>query len=127
MDGGYDVGIDNGGRMSKRKVFVIWNHPLFFESVRLLLQDSSIEWVGSCHICNDTNIQVAGIYPDTILIEEIDGGVTPARVLELLEIRTPHLRIFRLNLNDNDLQIYHKEQRTVMQSDDLLQLIRGGK
>ncbi len=112
--------------MGARRIFVIWNHPLFYESIRLSLRDASVECVGSFRSVDEAFNQVALLHPDTILIEEIDEGDTSAGIIELLEASSTDIRIFRLNMNNNELKIYHREQKIVLQADDLLNLIRTG-
>ena len=34
--------------MDAHRVFVIWNHPLFYEAIRLFLQRTNVECIGAC-------------------------------------------------------------------------------
>lgn len=113
--------------MNAHRVFVIWNHPLFYEAMRLFLQHTSVEWIGACQYMDEAISHIAKLHPDTILIEETENGDTSARVIELMETSSINVRIFRLNMNDNELKIYHREQITVMQAEDLVHLIRNGE
>ena len=113
--------------MNKHRIFVIWNHPLFIESVRLLLRSEDIVWLGSSSNFEEAILAIEAQYPDTVLIEEAESGSIPAKMLELLETSSSNLRIFRLNLSSNDLKIYHREKKTVLQAEDLLDLIRNGE
>lgn len=110
--------------MDPHRIFVIWIHPLFFESLRLLLQKANIEWVGSSHSMQREYAEIHGLNPDIIFVEEEESGEIQENVMDLMETSTNDVRIFRLSLADNDLKIYHREKRTVMQADDLLNLIR---
>ena len=49
------------------------------------------------------------------------------RVIELIETSSMNVRIFRLNMNNNELKIYHREQIMVMQAEELIHLIRNGE
>lgn len=112
--------------MNIHRVFVIWNHPLFYEAIRLSIRNSSVECVGAFQSIEEAYSQITKLHPDTILIEEIEDGDTSASVIELLEASSNDVRIFRLNMNNNELKIYHREEKIVMRADDLVQLIRNG-
>ncbi len=110
--------------MATRRVFVIWTHPLFHESVRLLLTHPGIEWVGATADHAAAREQVAKLRPDTILVEEGESGI-PAEALGLLEACSWKVRVVGLGMDDNQLIIYRREQRTVAQAGDLLRLIQS--
>jgi DNA-binding NarL/FixJ family response regulator len=110
--------------MSAHRIFVIWKYPLFYETVRLLLHDPGIEWVGATSELKEAKAEIAAHHPDTIVIEEEEGSDVSAELSQLLHDSSIHSRIFSLNLSDNDLEIYHRERRTVLQPDDLLNLIQ---
>ncbi len=110
--------------MALRRVFVIWTHPLFYESVRLLLQHPDIEWVGATADRAVARSQIARLCPDTILIEEEEGGSVSAEALNVLDASSADVRVIRLSLADNELKVYHREQRTVAKAEDLLRLIQ---
>jgi DNA-binding NarL/FixJ family response regulator len=112
--------------MGMQRYFLIWNHPLFYEAIRLSLRDAGIECVGASQSLDEAFSQIKFLHPDTILIEEIEGGDTSARVIELIEASSIDIRIFRLNMNNNELKIYHREQKIVLQAEDLVNLIRTG-
>jgi DNA-binding NarL/FixJ family response regulator len=108
--------------MSTHRVFVIWSHPLFYESIRLLLKNNHIEWLGASCSPIEARAEILESKPDTILVEDEENGSLSIGLINLFE-SNPMLRIFRLNLADNNLQIYHQEQRTVLQAEDLIKLI----
>lgn len=113
--------------MNAHRVFVIWNHPLFYEAIRLFLQKTNVECVGACQHMHEAIPQIKELHPDTILVEETENDDTSARVIELIETSSINVRIFRLNMNDNVLKIYHREQITVMQAEELIHLIRNSE
>ena len=113
--------------MDAHRVFVIWNHPLFYEAMRLFLQRTNVECVGACQHMNEAFPQIKKLHPDTILIEETENGDTSTRVIELIESSSINVRIFRLNMNNNELKIYRREQIMVMQAEELIHLIRNGE
>lgn len=110
--------------MSKHRIYVLWNHALFDESVRLLLQKAGIEWAGSSSSVEEGLQSIEQLRPDTIFIEEGEAGGIPEKVFHLLDTSKSGIRLFQLNLADNVLEIYSREQRTVLQVEQLLQLIQ---
>jgi hypothetical protein len=113
--------------MDSHRVFVMWIHPLFQESLRLLLLNTNIQLVGSACLLEKDLSEIQRLNPDTILVEEEETGGMPSGVFDLMEAGAANVRVFRLSLADNDLNIYHREKRTVLQADDLLNLIREGE
>jgi len=111
--------------MATRRVFVIWTHPLFHESVRLLLQHPDVEWAGATSDRVVAQAQIMSLRPDTILIEEEEGSDASAEALEILAASSADMRVVRLSLADNELKIYHREQRTVGRAEDLLHLVQN--
>ncbi len=111
--------------MTNRRVFVIWTHPLFHESIRLLLNHPGIEWVGATPDHRVAREEIIRLQPDTILIEEGESGGTPGEAMGILETGPSDVRVIRLSLADNALSVYHREQRVVGQAEDLLRLIQN--
>ena len=122
----YDVYRDPLNGMSTHRIFVIWNHPLFYEAIRLSIRNSRVECVGAYQSIHEAYQHISELHPDTILVEELEEGDISTGVIELLEASSIGVRIFRLNMNNNELKIYHREQKIVLQADDLIQLIRNG-
>jgi DNA-binding NarL/FixJ family response regulator len=108
--------------MIPKRVFIIWNNPLFHESVRLLLNHSEIEWLGSTSDIKAAKDEILELKPDTILIEELQGR-TSMEVMGILESQLWNVRIFGLNLTDNTLHVYHHQEQKVLKADDLVRLI----
>jgi DNA-binding NarL/FixJ family response regulator len=118
--------------MSTHRIYVIWDHPLFYEAVRLLLQHPDILWMGAASNSQEALAQIASLHPDTVLIEEVEDNTNLSRLMGILDTGAAvssagDMRIFFLNLENNELRIYHREQKTVAQAEDLLHLICEGK
>ncbi len=111
--------------MAVRRVFVIWTHPLFHESVRLLLNHPEVEWVGSTSDYETALTKILDFQPDTILVEEVEETISE-RIIKLLEGSSWNLRVIGLSLDNNKMRVYHSEYRTVAQAEDLLHLIKEG-
>lgn len=108
--------------MVPKSVFIIWKNPLFHESVRLLLNHSEIEWLGSTSDIKAAKDEILKLKPDTILIEEMQGR-TSMEVMRVLESQLWDVRIFGLNLTDNTLHVYHHQEQKILKADDLVRLI----
>jgi len=107
-----------------RRVYAIWAHPIFHESVRLLLSHPDIEWTGATSDYAAAKQAILESQPDTVLVEKVEGEV-PAEVKEILETIPWAVRVISLGLDDNKLNMYHSERRTIEQPEDLLRLIHG--
>ena len=67
-------------------------------------------------------IFTALLQPDTIIIEEV-GNTAQADITLILETSTWSVRVIGLDLTNNRLSVYHCEDRTVLQAEDLVSLI----
>jgi DNA-binding NarL/FixJ family response regulator len=110
------------GTMTARRVFVVWTHPIFRESVRLLLRHPGIEWVGATSDYAAAKDEILSVRPDTVLVEGIAGSM-PTEVMEILEASLWNVRVIGLSLADNELSVYHREHRTVARGEELLRLV----
>ena len=111
--------------MAVRRIFVVWNHPLFRESVRRLLDRPGIEWVGAGSDRARAHAEIAELQPDTVLIEEPEGDV-PSEAIGILEAGSRDLRVIRLSLANNELTVYDRKQRKMVAPEDLLNMIERG-
>lgn len=103
---------------------MVWAHPLFFESVRLLLRHPEVELVGQNSDYTAAREDIVRLKPDTILVER-SGSSIPAGAMDILNASSWSIRVIGLSLDDNDLSVYHREKQTVGQADDLLRLIHS--
>jgi DNA-binding NarL/FixJ family response regulator len=110
--------------MGIRRVFVIWTHPLFHESVRLLLKHPDIIWVGAASEFETAHEEIMALHPDTVLFEKTKDGI-PVNMIEILEVEPWDMRIIGLSLDDNEMSLYHREHQTVVEAGDLLQFVLG--
>jgi hypothetical protein len=111
-----------GYRMARRRIFVIWTHPIFHESVRLLLNHPDVEWIGAATDLITAQPEIFDLKPDTILVEEMEEG-TSATAIKVLEDVPWNVRVVSVSLAMNKLNVFHREQKTVGQADDLLHLV----
>ena len=108
--------------MGSHRVFVIWNHPIFHDSMRALLNHPEVEWVGETSKLAEAEAEIQTLQPDIVLLEQVEGG-PPPEFLMIFEATPWGAKIIGLSMHDNRLCIYHREQQIVGQSDDLLRLI----
>ncbi len=108
--------------MSTQKVFIFWVTPLFYESICSLLKHPEIKLVGATSDYATVPTDVVQKKPDTILIENT-GQHHSEMIMEYLDTLPWAIKIILLGLTDNRLVVYHHEQRSMVQTDDLLQLI----
>jgi len=108
--------------MSAQKVFIFWVTPLFYESIRWLLKHPDIKLVGATSDYAAVPADIVKKKPDTILIEDT-GQQHSVMIMEYLDTLPWAIKIILLGLTDNKLVVYHHEQRSMVQSEDLLQLI----
>ncbi|HUV29052.1 MAG TPA: hypothetical protein VMW34_16950 [Anaerolineales bacterium] len=109
--------------MATQRVYVIWTHPLFHDSLRQLLDHTEINWLGAASDFTIAVEEISRLHPDTILIEELEGETTTSAFMEIVEKFQWNLRVVGISLNDNQLSVYQHAQQTVGQPEDLIRLI----
>lgn len=105
-----------------RQLFMVWTNPMFRDFVHLLLDHPEIEWLGTTSNYASAQETIHMLHPDTIIVEEVEGGL-PAKLIELLETESAPVRLICVSLDDNRLQIYSRENWIVSEAGDLLRLI----
>ncbi len=113
-----------GDGLGARRVFAIWSNALFRESVLRILQHPEVLWLGATSDQAAAREQIARLRPDTIVIEEGNGGICLV-ALEFLAACQWDVCVLALSLADNKLTVYHREQQTLGRAEDLLRLIQG--
>jgi AmiR/NasT family two-component response regulator len=106
--------------MTKKRVFVIWTHPLFYESIRLLL-DKEVEIVGSTSDHAEGNREIAELKPDIVIIEALEG--LKDLESETIAILQKGPKVIHLSLEDNELNVYLRQHKTMDEPTDLMQMI----
>jgi len=109
--------------MATHRVYVIWTHPLFHDSLHQLLDHTDIKWVGAASDFTIAIEEISRLHPDTILIEELDGETTTSTFMKIVDKFQWNLRVVGVSLNDNQLSVYQHAQQTVGQPEDLIRLI----
>ncbi len=109
--------------MAKHRVFIMWTHPLFSETVGRLLGDAEVEIVGGSSNLAAGLEEIGRLQPDVVIAEEDPSGA-PAEAIVALKAGPAEMLILGLNLSNNALQVYRREQRTVADPEDLLHMLR---
>jgi DNA-binding NarL/FixJ family response regulator len=110
--------------MAIQQVFIIWSHPLFHESVRLLLKHPDVEIIGSTADHETARDDIERLRPDTVIVEEIGGG-THAEALAILDSSHFVPRVIGFSLDDNKLNVYRRQESTAARAEDLLSIVRS--
>jgi DNA-binding NarL/FixJ family response regulator len=106
------------------RLFLIWTNPLFRDSVRLLLSHPKVNWMGAASNWATAQPEILRLQPDIILVEEGEDKVE-IEVMKILEATPWNVRVVSVNLDNNKLSIFHREQKIVGQAEDLLHLVLG--
>ena len=109
--------------MAKHRVFILWTHPLFSETVGRLVAGADVEIVGGSSHTMAGLKEISRLQPDVVIAEEDPSGA-PTEAIEALKAGPAEMLILGLNLANNALQVYRREQRTVADPEDLLQILR---
>jgi len=67
--------------------------------------------------------EIGRLQPDVVIAEEDPSGAR-TEAIEALRAGPSEMLILGLNLRNNGLQVYRREQRTVADPEDLLQILR---
>jgi DNA-binding NarL/FixJ family response regulator len=110
--------------MAVRRVYLVWTHPLFFETVHRLLSHQDVELVGESMDHEAARAEIARLRPDVVVLEEAEGG-SSTDLVDFLQAGAKDVQILGLNLMDNELHVYQRRQRTVVHPGDLVDVIRG--
>lgn len=110
--------------MAVQQVFIIWSHPLFHESVRLLLRHPDVEIIGSTADYETARDDIERLRPNTVIVEETGSG-THVEALAILDSSRFAPRVIGFSLEDNKLNVYHRQESTVARAEDLLRLVQS--
>jgi hypothetical protein len=109
--------------MAVRRVFLAWTNPLFHDAVRLLLQHPEVELVGEELEMEGWIAELRKSQPDVVVMEHSPDA--DPRMEEALLSLPPGAKLIRFGLEDSRMQIYHRQERTVAEAEELLQLVLG--
>ena len=110
--------------MARHRVYILWTHPLFSETVGRLLGGADLEIIGGSSDPATGLEEIGRLQPDVVIAEEDPSGA-PTEAIDALRAGPAEMLILGLNLANNALQVYRREQRTVADPEDLLQILRA--
>ena len=102
-------------------VFVIWTNPLFYESTRALLNHPEIQLVGASSDFSQARMEIAALRPNVVIIE--GSSVSNSIDCETLPILKSGSRVIQMSLDDNELNLYQHQRRTLAKAEDLRAMI----
>lgn len=110
-----------------QQVFIVWENPLFFDSIRLLLAQLKIEVVGESSVYTDALGAIEKTHPEVVIIEETTQNTAEGalKIMQLLEDCSWCPHIVRMGLQNNEMWVYHRQRWIVNNKEDLLEIIRG--
>jgi hypothetical protein len=104
--------------MAACRVFIVWKHLLFHETVRALLNQPEVDWIGSSPEFKPEEL-LSDNPPDIIVIEE-EGHNQTVEIMNLLMNHHAKIRLLGLNLLDNEMIVFDYSTRTVCKANDFL-------
>jgi DNA-binding NarL/FixJ family response regulator len=108
--------------MHAPRVFIVWAHPLFDETMQRLLQAWGVKIVGSMSDPKTALEEIEKSTPEVVILEDSDEP-SQAEEQQIMAILHTSPLVIRLNLKDNELKSYRRERHTVGKIDDLANLL----
>lgn len=107
--------------MKPLRVFLIWKHPLLRDTVQIILEQVGYVLVGeSNYVISLLDLQ--SLWPDVILVEDEDG-LAGRLLAQFSRLNCP--RLLCINMADNKLLIYRREERLLSQTADLVTALQN--
>ena len=108
-----------------QRIFIVWAHPIFRETVSRLLDHPAVEIVGLSADRQTAVAEIEALKPDTIIIEETeDTAHTHGEAARIMEACSWELRVIRLSLQDNELWLYQQQRRSISNIEEFLRVIQ---
>lgn len=113
--------------MAKRRVFILYSHPLFAKGVESLLhQEPELEVASLSLDEGDPSGPVKAFGPDVVIIDS-DSQVVAQLVAALLQ-KHPKLKIVTMIPGENEVTVHYQQQERVTTVSDLVEILEeGGK
>lgn len=108
--------------MVGHKVYAIWSNPIVRDALRTLLSHPDIIWTGDESVIDQAVEDILLLKPDTVLVET-DQDTHPGQLIDRLQVEDFRLQIISLNIDTNEVTLYHRDYRSVVHQEDLLQFI----
>lgn len=109
-----------------KRIFIVSQHPLFSRGVETLLdQKSDFELVGIEENAERAIESIKRLDPDVVILDSNYTSCNSDPMLMRIFQEQSGIQVIGLNLQDNRICIYHSEQRTIHQVEDLCQVIQN--
>lgn len=108
--------------MVGRNVYAIWSNPLFRDALQALLSHPDVHWIGDASDIDQAVVEILQHQPDTVLFEA-NQEVHPGQLIDRIEMQDFQLQIISLNIDTNEIILFRRDYRSVMDEKDLLQYI----
>lgn len=110
--------------MAARRIFILWRHPLFYDSLRLLLEDPQLDLVGSGPADRTPKEEISSANPDVVIVEKPEGDdLDPSEEPPSVGINT---KVVYLSLADNVLNVVHRRRLMLTRVEELRALLLEG-
>jgi DNA-binding NarL/FixJ family response regulator len=103
-----------------KRVFMLSSQPLFSRGLEKLLgQQPDLEIIGREADASQALTCIQALKPDVVILDSKDWASTPSEVVAAVLKAAPHARLISLNLENDQIIVYHGERRTARNVDDL--------
>lgn len=107
--------------MKPLRVFLLWKHPLLRDTVQIILEQVGYLLVG------ESNDQISlkdlqALWPDVILVEDEDDFAEHL-LTYFSQLDCP--RLLCINMTDNKMLVYRREERLLIQTADLVTALQN--
>jgi DNA-binding NarL/FixJ family response regulator len=103
-----------------KRVFMLSRQPLFSQGIeKLLRQRPGFEIIGREANAHQAVNCIQALAPDIVILDSQDLASTPADVVAAVLRAAPGARLISLNLENDQIMVYHGERRTARSIDDL--------
>jgi hypothetical protein len=99
------------------RIYLIYRHSLLRDSVQAILNQAGLILAGESLGAIELE-SLAAIRPDIIIVEDGETEIIEHILTHLTELGSP--RLLALSLKDNKFYIYHREERLLTQTADLV-------
>lgn len=108
-----------------RRAFIIYRHPLFGDAVRLLLAHGGVDVLGMESDLDLARQKIDALQPDVVLMELGDDVVQSWTPTDLTSSGAQQRMTIGVNLLDNQALIWHRQEKTLLQGSDLVEVIQS--
>jgi len=105
-----------------RPVFVVWKHQIFRDTVKAVLNEAGIPLAGDSSVQEEALRAIRELRPPVVLVES--GTGLAEAILTALPEETG-IRLVRMSMEDNVLQIHERQRRFMARPTDLLDVLQG--